>query len=219
MLITLSLLRYYPNFEIGVIDGYNYPNTSPSLHWRHNKPDGVSNHQPWDCLLNSSFRCRPKKTSKLRVTGLCAENSPGTGEFSAQKVSNAENVFIWWRHYVRMKKWTASLPPNSDIAFYACNMFLLTIWTQSSQHGIMTSSNGNVFRFTGHLCEEFTGHWWGSDSDSVYFIHKVTIWHISSATSIEAPKSDLILIPPEIFIQLFIHRVGAEWVVCVSRLE
>ena len=24
---------------------------------------------------------------------------------------------------------------------------------------IMTASNGNIFRFTGHLCGEFTGHW------------------------------------------------------------
>ena len=41
-----------------------------------------------------------KKTSKLRVTGLCVGNSPGTGEFPAQKASNAENVSIWWRHHV-----------------------------------------------------------------------------------------------------------------------
>ena len=33
---------------------------------------------------------RSKKTSKLRVTGLCAGNSPGTGEFPAQMASNAE---------------------------------------------------------------------------------------------------------------------------------
>ena len=26
-------------------------------------------------------------------------NSPGTGEFSAQMASNAENVSIWWRHH------------------------------------------------------------------------------------------------------------------------
>ena len=25
---------------------------------------------------------------------------------------------------------------------------------------IMTSSNGNILRVTGHLCGEFTGHWW-----------------------------------------------------------
>ena len=44
------------------------------------------------------FRRRSKKTSKLRVTGLCAGNSPVTGEFPAQMVSNAENDSIWWRH-------------------------------------------------------------------------------------------------------------------------
>ena len=38
-----------------------------------------------------------KKTSKLRVTGLCAGNSPVTGEVPAQMVSNAENVSIWGR--------------------------------------------------------------------------------------------------------------------------
>ena len=40
-------------------------------------------------------RCRSKKTSKLRVTGLCEGNSPMTGEFSAQRASNAENVSMW----------------------------------------------------------------------------------------------------------------------------
>ena len=47
-----------------------------SLQWRHNGRDSVSNHQPHDCLLNRLFRRRSKKTSKLRVTGLCAGNSP-----------------------------------------------------------------------------------------------------------------------------------------------
>ena len=59
-----------------------------SLHWRHNERDGVSNHQPHDSLR--LFRRRSKKTSKLRVTGLCAWNSPGTDEFPAQMASNAE---------------------------------------------------------------------------------------------------------------------------------
>ena len=43
-----------------------------------------------DCLLNPLFRYRSKKTSKLRVTGLCVGNSPVTGEFPAQRTSNAE---------------------------------------------------------------------------------------------------------------------------------
>ena len=70
-----------------------------ALWWRHNGRDSVSNHQPHDCLLNRLFRRRSKKTSKLRVTGLCVGNSPGTGEFSAQRASNAENASIWWRHH------------------------------------------------------------------------------------------------------------------------
>ena len=70
-----------------------------ALFWRHNEHDSVSNHQPHECLLNLLFRRRSKKTSKLRVTGLCVGNSPGTGEFPAQMASNAENVSIWWRHH------------------------------------------------------------------------------------------------------------------------
>ena len=71
----------------------------PALRWRHKGNDGVSNRQAHDCLLNRLFRRISKKTSTLRVTGLCEGNSPGTGEFPAQMSSNAENVSIWWRHH------------------------------------------------------------------------------------------------------------------------
>ena len=64
--------------------------TEFSLLWRHNERDGVSNHQPRDCLPNRLFRCRSTKTLKLRVTGLCEGNSSVTGEFSARRASNAE---------------------------------------------------------------------------------------------------------------------------------
>ena len=48
-----------------------------SLQWRHSGHDSVSNNQPYGCLLNRLFRRRSKKTSKLRVIGLCVGNSPG----------------------------------------------------------------------------------------------------------------------------------------------
>ena len=77
------------------------------LQWRHNGHAYVPNHQPHDCLLNRLFRCRSKKPSKLRFTGLCAGNSPCTGEFLAQMASKAENV--WWRHHgLIFKLWTTS---------------------------------------------------------------------------------------------------------------
>ena len=62
----------------------------PPLQWRHNQSDGVSNHQRLDCLLNRSFRRRSKKTSKLRVTGLCQGNPPVTDGFPSQRASNAK---------------------------------------------------------------------------------------------------------------------------------
>ena len=70
-----------------------------TLQWRHNEHDGVSNHQPHECLLKRLFRRRSKKTSKPRVTGLCEGKPLVIGEFPAQRTSNTENVSIWWRHH------------------------------------------------------------------------------------------------------------------------
>ena len=69
-----------------------------TLQWRHNERHGDSNPRCLDRLLNRSSRRRSKKTSKLRVTGLCEGNPPVTGGFPSQRASNADNVSIWWRH-------------------------------------------------------------------------------------------------------------------------
>ena len=65
-----------------------------TLQWRYNGRDGISNHQPHDCLLNRLCRRRPKKTSKLRVTSHCGGNSPVTCKFPAQRASYTEIVSI-----------------------------------------------------------------------------------------------------------------------------
>ena len=101
-----------------------------SWHWRHNGRDVVSNHQPYDCLLNRLFRRRSKKTTKLRVTGLCEGISPGTGEFPAQMTSNAENVFIWWRHHAKQCRyrcvcwWVGGLSRHNRVCFFSQLSFL-----------------------------------------------------------------------------------------------
>ena len=74
-----------------------------TLQWRHNDHGGVSNHQPHDCLLNRLFRRRSKKTSKLRVTGLCAGNSPGPVNSPhkgpvTRKMFPFDDVIIAWPH-------------------------------------------------------------------------------------------------------------------------
>ena len=95
-----SRIRYLLTLKVILKPGRFGILKSITLQWRHNEQDSVSNHQPHDCLLNRLFRRRSKKTSKLRVTGLCAGNSPGTVEFPARMASNTENVSIWWRHHV-----------------------------------------------------------------------------------------------------------------------
>ena len=82
------------------------------LQWRHNGHDSVSNHQPRECLLSRLISRRSKNTSKLRVTGLCAGKSPETGEFPAQRASNAENTSIWWRHHAEGLQWTRCVAPS-----------------------------------------------------------------------------------------------------------
>ena len=60
---------------------------------------------------------------RLRVTGLCVGNSPGTGELPAQMASNAENVSIWWRNNGLMKR------SDSLLAY-----FLPATWMRQSKH-------------------------------------------------------------------------------------
>ena len=75
-----------------------------SLRWRHNDYAGVSNHQPHGCLLNRLFGRRSKKTSKLRVTGLCAANSPGPVNSPhkgpvTRKMFPFDDVIMWCSKY------------------------------------------------------------------------------------------------------------------------
>ena len=79
---------------------------SLTLQWRYNDHDCVWSHQPHGCLLNRLFRRRSKKTSKLRVTGLCVGNSPGPVNSPHKRASYAENASIWWRHHANEVSWT-----------------------------------------------------------------------------------------------------------------
>ena len=105
-----------------------------ALQLRHNEQDGVWNHQPHDCLLNRLFKRRSKKTSQLRVTGLCAGTSPGTGEFPTQMAIHAENVSIWWRHHglSRILGWYYS----GRLSSCPLCKFLSTIWWRHRKKGI-----------------------------------------------------------------------------------
>ena len=65
-----------------------------SSQWLHNERGCVSNHRRLDCLLKPLFRRKSNKTSKFRW------NPPLAGGFASQRITDAENVSIWWRHRV-----------------------------------------------------------------------------------------------------------------------
>ena len=71
-----------------------------ALQRRHNGRDGISNHQPHDCLLKSLFRRSSKKASKLRVTGpLWLLNSPPKGPVTRKNTARiaTSSITIWYQ--------------------------------------------------------------------------------------------------------------------------
>ena len=108
-------------------------------------------------------------------------------EFPSQMDSNAENVSIWWRHHAHIdyqpsyvclhlkhipytiyKKGCHTVNENTE----CCRSVKQQpkpenslkrnkcIFILKPQLHMMTSSNGNIFRVTGHLCGKFTGPRW-----------------------------------------------------------
>ena len=107
---------------IGVIlPYYHWSKTERSLHWRHNDHNSVSNHQPHGCLLNRLFRHRSKKTSKLCITGLCADNSPGPvnsphkGPVTQKIIPFDDVIMCWWICLMNTRmKWPIVLTTTFD---------------------------------------------------------------------------------------------------------
>ena len=72
-----------------------------SLHWRHAQWSRWRLKSPASRLFTQSF-IQTQMTENIKAPRhwpLCWEFT-GTGEFPAQKASNAENVSIWWPHHV-----------------------------------------------------------------------------------------------------------------------
>ena len=132
-----------------------------TLQGRYDDRDGVSNHRRLKCLLNRLFRRRSKETSKLRVTGLREGMSPVTGEFPAQRASNAANVSIWWRHHDTIQPhnatliiivsikldpatWQANIQPNYTIAAlnncWVIEMYMRVIYFWFALKGFILTS-------------------------------------------------------------------------------
>ena len=81
----------------------NQPGGGLLLQLRHDERDGVSTHRRLDCFLNRLLRWRSTTTLQFCVTRLYARNSPVTGEFPAQRASNAK-IFPF-DDVIMMSKW------------------------------------------------------------------------------------------------------------------
>ena len=53
--------------------------------------------------------------------------------------------------------WCGEVPHDFTQIFFKLTYLVLEL---SFFDNMMTSSNWNIFRVTGHLCGEFTSHWW-----------------------------------------------------------
>ena len=143
-ILPLSCLIYRENF------------IKISLQWRHYERDGVSNHQPHNCLLKHLFRRRSKKTSKLRVTGLGEGNSLGSGEFPAQMTSNAENVSIWWRHQTYFANRQTDKSVTYVLTVTIISSYKCVVWGMSLKENKVCSNrqlcHTFILNYTWYIC-------------------------------------------------------------------
>ena len=151
------------------------------------------------------------KTSKLRVTGLCAWNSPVTGEFPAQMASNAENVSIGWRHHVKCSNKSSTnnsndcsrpraghktlpvLRPvyamrNSTVVYMTIAAFIRNTFSYWYYNAIL---NEHGVGATGPL--DYTNHWMNSQTG---FVHRFdnNIADFAFSWNISTIQTDVLLL-------------------------
>ena len=93
-----------------------------------------------------STACANNNETDSRTIGLWKRNPLVSEGFPSQKASNAERVSMSWHHNLYI-------------------MFLTELF-------MITSSDGNIFRVTGHFCGEFTGDLRGIHRSPVNSPHK-----------------------------------------------
>ena len=106
-----------------------------------------------------------KESSKLRVTGLCAGNSPVTGDFSAQGASNAKNVYIWWRHHefssldaLKLSECPVMLVPWTAPGHYLNQCWNIVNWALGNKFQWNLNRNVYIFIQEMHL-KILSGKW------------------------------------------------------------
>ena len=105
----------------------------------------------WDtvaCCILLPSECRPTIAQCWTILSLCQVTCPVVGVFGVPRFYFT-TIDVW-----RFKNHN-TFRQNTK---YTCSLELIYRW--SVDFFMMTSSNGNIFRVTGHLCGEFTGPRW-----------------------------------------------------------
>ena len=138
-----------------------------------------------------------KKTSKLHVTGLCAGNSPVTGEFPTQKASNAESVSIWWRH---------------DVSGRHCGSYAL--WQLVTHLGVGTYAwnldYNKVYRIMSRLNKPICRHKFAALLNTPVFFKRILVKPITVCCCIMTVSTQLIQLTVQLSV-LWIVYTDAEY--------
>ena len=87
------------------------------LRWRHNEHDGVSNHQPLECLLECLFRRRSNETSEIRVTDRWIPRILSIS-FRVISLSLGNHTFVT----VLWKYWELQHSDFEDLSIWQCKL-------------------------------------------------------------------------------------------------
>ena len=140
------------------------------------------------------LRRRSKKTSKLRVTGLCEENPLVTGGFPSQRASNAENVPIWWRHHDQQG---FVLVLGTDRYRYDAVQYIMISCTQLKYQRQKVNQSFNSFNSpnTSHTSPSWASYGMSIVSNLEKTDRVITAPHCISWTSIHCYMCDVITHP------------------------
>ena len=122
-----------------VIHWLNFPYPSGLLHWHCGNLTiaPVPAKQPWWIWINTSYKF---------IMNDCITTTK----------QSTTKPYAYFLGYTVGQTWYSGRHPISRTHGQAMGISLVTWWC----HHMMTSSNGSIFRVTGHLCGEFTGPRW-----------------------------------------------------------
>ena len=131
---------------------------SVPLQCRHNEHHWFSNHRRLYCLPNHLFRRISKKTSRLRVTGLCEGNPPVTGGFWRYLKDKISNLVLLTDIFKAPGDNALRLMPQ-DLTGVKSTLVQVMLWChQATSHHLNQYWQSSVSKWTTLCRQNFQRH-------------------------------------------------------------